>query len=93
IDKALMALKENRLVQIHERTTQHTELTIEDEYNTDNLCGYIEEHNRIMIRAEYDGCGKSYTCKTMETRGHKVLFDHWSCRRSSSRSRCIPLFS
>ncbi|MFM7980707.1 MAG: hypothetical protein ACKPKO_15445 [Candidatus Fonsibacter sp.] len=28
----------------------------------------------MMIRAEYGGCGKSYTCKSMETRGHKVLF-------------------
>ncbi|MFM7982405.1 MAG: hypothetical protein ACKPKO_24100, partial [Candidatus Fonsibacter sp.] len=30
---------------------KHIELTIEDEYNTDKLCGYIEEHNR-MIMAE-----------------------------------------
>ncbi|MFM7979273.1 MAG: hypothetical protein ACKPKO_08150, partial [Candidatus Fonsibacter sp.] len=49
-------------------------LTIADEYNTDKLCGYIEEHNRMMVNAEYGGCGKSYTCKSsMETRGHKVL--------------------
>ena len=27
-----------------------------------------------MIKAEYGGCGKSYTCKTMESKGHKVLF-------------------
>ncbi|MFM7978155.1 MAG: hypothetical protein ACKPKO_02470, partial [Candidatus Fonsibacter sp.] len=74
IDEALMALKENRLVQIHDHTTQNIRLTIEDEYNTDNLCGYIEEHNQMMIRAEYGGCGKSYTCKSMATRGHKVLF-------------------
>ncbi|MFM7981889.1 MAG: hypothetical protein ACKPKO_21475, partial [Candidatus Fonsibacter sp.] len=40
----------------------------------DKLCGYIEEHKRMMIRAEYGGCGKSYTCKSMETKGHKVLF-------------------
>ncbi|MFM7989494.1 MAG: hypothetical protein ACKPKO_60290, partial [Candidatus Fonsibacter sp.] len=71
IDEALMALKENRLVQIHERTAQSIELTIEDEYNTDKLRGYIEEHNRMMIRAEYGGCGKRYTCKPMETRGRK----------------------
>ena len=64
-----MALKENRLVQIHEHATQRIELTIEDEYNTDNLCGYIEEHKSNMIKAEYGGCGKSYTCKTMGTKG------------------------
>ena len=39
-----MALKENRLVQIHEHATQRIELTIEDEYDTEKLCGYIEEH-------------------------------------------------
>ena len=27
-----------------------------------------------MVRAEYVGCGKSYACKEMEKRGHKVLF-------------------
>ena len=69
-----MALKENRLVQIHEHSTQHIELTIKDEYNTDKLCGYIVERKRMMIKAEYGGCGKSYSCKSMETRGHKVLF-------------------
>ena len=31
IDESLMALKENRLAQIHEHTTQNNELTIEDE--------------------------------------------------------------
>ena len=74
IDETLMALKENRLVQIHEHVARNIELAIEDEYDTDKLCGYIEEHRRMMIRAEYGGCGKSYTCKSMETRGHKVLF-------------------
>ena len=64
-----MALKENRLAQIHEHTTQNIELTIEDEYNTDKLRDYIEEHKRMMIKAEYGGCGKSYTCKSMEAKG------------------------
>ena len=27
-----------------------------------------------MIRAEYGGCKKSYTCKSMERMGHNVLF-------------------
>ena len=39
IDESLMALKENRLAQIHEHATQRIELTIEDKYNTDKLCG------------------------------------------------------
>ena len=27
-----------------------------------------------MIRAEYAGCGKSFSCKAMENKGYKVLF-------------------
>jgi hypothetical protein len=49
IDETLMALKENRLVQIHDHATQRIELTVQDEYDTDKLCGYIEEHKRIVI--------------------------------------------
>ncbi|MFM7980338.1 MAG: hypothetical protein ACKPKO_13580, partial [Candidatus Fonsibacter sp.] len=49
-----------RLVEIHEHTTQ--------KHRAD------EEHNRMMIKAEYGGCGHNYTCKSMETRRQKVLF-------------------
>ena len=28
----------------------------------------------MMIKADYGGCGKSYTCKSMDSKGHKVLF-------------------
>ncbi|MFM7980850.1 MAG: hypothetical protein ACKPKO_16185, partial [Candidatus Fonsibacter sp.] len=38
------------------------------------LCGHIEKHNRMMIRAEYGRCGKSYTCKSIKSNGHQVLF-------------------
>ena len=74
IEESLMGLKENRLIEINEHNTQIIDLTIEDEYNTDKLCGYIKEHKIMMIRAEYGGCGKGYTCKFIETRGPKVLF-------------------
>ena len=91
IGEALMALKENRLVQIHEHATQNIELTIEDEYSTDRLCGYIEEHKRIMVRAEYGGCSKSYTCKPMESKGTRSSS---SARRRSwqatTRSTAAP---
>ena len=63
IEVSLMDLKENRLIQIHEHNTQSTNLTIEDEYNTDKLCGYIEEHQIMMTKAEFGGCGKSFACK------------------------------
>ncbi|MFM7987002.1 MAG: hypothetical protein ACKPKO_47580, partial [Candidatus Fonsibacter sp.] len=45
-----MALKESRLVQIHEHVARNIELTIQDEYDTDKLCGYTEEHKRIIIK-------------------------------------------
>ncbi|MFM7988633.1 MAG: hypothetical protein ACKPKO_55905, partial [Candidatus Fonsibacter sp.] len=41
IDETLMPLKENRLAQIHEHVARNVELTIQDEYDTDKLCGYI----------------------------------------------------
>ena len=28
----------------------------------------------MTIKAEYGGCGKSYACNSLESRGHKVLF-------------------
>ena len=91
IDETLMALKENRLVQLHEHAAQRIELTIEYEYTTGKLCGYIEEHKRMMIKAEYGGCGKSYTCKSMETRGTRsssyALRTSW---RATTRSTAAP---
>ncbi|MFM7977937.1 MAG: hypothetical protein ACKPKO_01365, partial [Candidatus Fonsibacter sp.] len=96
IDESLMALKENHIVQIHRNTTQNIELAIEDEYNTDKLCGYIEEHKRMMIKAEYGGCGKSYTCKSTETRGHTrscvyALRTSWqtTTRNTAAPSTCL----
>ena len=34
----------------------------------------FETKRRVMVRAEFAGCGKSYACKAMERRGHSVLF-------------------
>ncbi len=94
INKSIMALEENRLSQIHEHTTHNIEMTIEDEYNPDKLCGYIEEHKRIMSKAEYGGCGKSYTCKSMETRGTRscsyALRTNW---RTTTRNTAVPSIS
>ncbi|MFM7979362.1 MAG: hypothetical protein ACKPKO_08615, partial [Candidatus Fonsibacter sp.] len=88
IDETLMALKENSLVQIHEHVARNVALTIQDEYDTDKLCGYVEEHNRIMIRAEYGGCGKSDTCKSMGTRS--CLYALQTSWRTTTRSTAAP---
>ena len=38
------------------------------------MCDHFEQEKRVMVRAEFAGCGKSFACKAMEARGHKVLF-------------------
>ena len=49
-------------------------ITLQGEYDMDTICKHFEEKRRVMIRAEFAGCGKSYACEEMEKRGHKVLF-------------------
>jgi hypothetical protein len=50
------------------------DITITNEWDTNEICEQFEKHKRVMVRAEYAGCGKSYACKSMEKRNHKVLF-------------------
>ena len=50
------------------------DITITNEWDTNEICEQFEKHKRVMVRAEYAGCGKSYACKAMENRNHKVLF-------------------
>ena len=45
-----------------------------DEYDMVYICKFLEQYKRVMVRAEFAGCGKSYACKEMEKLGHKVLF-------------------
>ena len=52
-------------------STRHN---IANEWNVDELCDLMEKQRRVMLRAVYAGNGKSYACKAMERRGHKVLF-------------------
>ena len=48
-------------------------LVVPDEYDTEYLCKLFIEHLRVMIRADYAGCGKSYAAGYMEKLGYKVL--------------------
>ena len=70
----LLNLRPNKLFEIEPHETEEIPLTAEQEYDTEQLCKYFEERKRVMIRAEYAGCGKSYACDAMKERGHKVLF-------------------
>lgn len=49
-------------------------IPITNEWDTNELCDAFEKYRRVMVRAEYAGCGKSYACKAMEEKGYKVLF-------------------
>ncbi len=49
-------------------------LPVVNEWSTDELCDLFEKNRRVMVRAVYAGSGKSFACKAMEQRGHKVLF-------------------
>ena len=58
-------------------TTEYHNMTgeVKDEWNTDEIIDeHILNHKRLMIRAEFAGSGKSYTCKHLKTRKYKVLF-------------------
>ncbi|MFM7990190.1 MAG: hypothetical protein ACKPKO_63830 [Candidatus Fonsibacter sp.] len=65
MDESLRTLKDNKLVEIAVPKTTQIELRVEDEYGMNKLRGHIEEYKRMMTRAEYGGCGKSDTCKSM----------------------------
>ena len=53
---------------------QVKQLSVSNEWDVDELREHFEQHQRVMVRAEFAGCGKSHACKAMEQRGHKVLF-------------------
>jgi len=55
----------------HPKSTEHP---VQNEWNTDELCDLFVKHRRVMVRAEFAGCGKSHACKAMEQKGFKVLF-------------------
>ena len=66
-------LTQKKKPQIHEPKIPPIELSLQDEYHTTKHCEYGGQHKRVMVRAEYAGCGKSYACEQMKQRGHKVL--------------------
>ena len=45
----------NKLIEPVEFKSTKIPLTKDDEYDTDKLCGIVEQHRRVMSRAEYGG--------------------------------------
>jgi hypothetical protein len=68
------SLEHTQLDDIEMKDLETRQLDIVDEWNVNELCDHFEAHRRVMVRAEFAGCGKSHACKAMENRGHKVLF-------------------
>ena len=62
----------NKEIEIPEPKSERVE--IRDEWDTTEICKVFEDKKRVMVRAEYAGCGKSYAASHMEKLGHKVLF-------------------
>ena len=67
-------LKQAELDDVEFKHLETQELAIDGEWDVSEMCTHFEEHRRVMVRAEFAGCGKSFACKAMEARGHKVLF-------------------
>ena len=65
-------LVENNFINIKPPTFEM--LSVNNEYDKDELCQLFEEKKRVMIRADLPGSGKSSACEHMATRGHSVLF-------------------
>jgi len=53
---------------------QTNTIAVSNEWDVSELCDHFEKHRRVMVRAQFAGCGKSHACKAMESRGHNVLF-------------------
>ena len=62
----------NNELEISEPKAERVE--IKNEWDTQEICKVFEDKQRVMVRAEYAGCGKSYAASYMEKLGHKVLF-------------------
>ena len=67
-------LKQLQLEHIEFKHLETQKIGINDEWNVSEICDHFLKHRRVMVRAEYAGCGKSFACKAMEARGHKVHF-------------------
>ncbi len=68
VDVSRLFLNEISLVVIHEHKTLPLALNVEGDSDLDKLCNHIKVQRRIMVRAEYGGCGRRHTCKPMEQR-------------------------
>ena len=64
----ILPARQWNLVINHETEIKQLEihhLDVPDEWDTKAVCKRIQEHKRVMVRAEYAGCGKSYAARYM----------------------------
>jgi hypothetical protein len=67
-------LSKTEEIKMEDLKVNNIDLSIAEEYDVRHLCNLFEQHKRVVIRAELAGCGKSYCCEQMKTKGHNVLF-------------------
>ncbi len=70
-------------------------LEVPDEYDTSYICQLFEENRRVMVRAEYAGCGKTYACAYMSNLGYSVLIvcpTNRLCQNSKENSVTLNQF-
>ena len=65
------SLSRTQLEHIEIKRQETAQLDVADEWNVNELCDHFEAERRVMVRAEFAGCGKSHACKAMEQRGHR----------------------
>jgi hypothetical protein len=54
--------------------TQFNKISINNEWDVNELYDKIVEHKHVIIRAAMPGSGKSYACEYFKEKGHKILF-------------------
>ena len=67
-------LNRDELEDIEFKHFETHQLAVNNEWDVNEMCDHFEKHRGVMVRAEFAGCGKTFACKAMEARGHKVLF-------------------
>ena len=83
----LLEVRENTFKPLRSHPVRPTQL--KDEWGMDAVCNQFEEKRRVMIRAEFAGCGKSYACEQMKS--HRLRHQPARLRRLLQQVRGLDL--
>ena len=68
----MWSIIQNNKVEIEKQNFER--ITINDEWDVNEICDNIIKYKHAMIRADLQGSGKTYACKHLSELGYKVLF-------------------